>query len=226
MMARLHEAGDGMAESTGTGSAPSADGGDASADPRYPAAFQRGYDGREPERRSSGEERLRRKRPSPVVANRPQSPREDGPRNEAVRRIGAVLPTGATAPTDRNDGPLRPARAPEPGAVSDGKQPEVLPAAPDDQGAAGARSPVEHPVSTRRLSGSLAVVGAVCIALGLLALWRSSQTWFDYRPSQGAFGPEQYLRVLSESAVTPCLTVGLVALGLAVVLPLLRAARR
>ncbi|QHC69477.1 hypothetical protein [Rathayibacter sp. VKM Ac-2801] len=255
-MARLHEAGDGMARSTGANGSPRESGGtdEGGTDPRYHAGFQRGYDGREAERRGSGEERLR----SPVLSGgatgtgRSVDRRGGGsaPEREDVRSAGGSTsplrssrrsaPEGARAAVRAVPAPAEPT-APRPAepSVPRPNEPTVpLPAEPDsaprdaapDSGDGRDATDADHDarsaVSTRRIAGALAVVGAVSVLLGLLALWHSSHSWYDYSPSQSAFGPEQYLRVLSDNAIGPFLTVGLIALGLAVVAPLLRAPRR
>ncbi|WP_146086399.1 hypothetical protein [Rathayibacter sp. AY1B8] len=254
MMARLHEAGDGMARSTGADGSPRESGGtdEGGTDPRYHAGFQRGYDGREAERRGSGEERLR----SPFLSGgtsgigRSAGRRGGGsaPDQEDVRSVDG--PTGSrvsgrlTAP-ERARAAVRAVPTPAEPTAPRAAEPTVplpteptvpLPTEPDSApGDAAPDSGDRHDapdadprpaVSTRRIAGTLAVVGAVSVLVGLLALWNSSHSWYDYSPSQSAFGPEQYLRVLSDNAIGPFLTVGLIALGLAVVVPLLRAPRR
>ncbi|WP_146084997.1 hypothetical protein [Rathayibacter sp. AY1E4] len=254
MMARLHEAGDGMAQSTGADGSPRESGGtdEGGTDPRYHAGFQHGYDGREAERRGSGEERLR----SPFLSGgaagtRRSAGRRGGrsaPEHEDVRSVGG--PTGSRAsgrrtaperersavravPTPAEPTAPRPAEPtvplPTEPTVPLPTEPDSAPgdAAPDSGDRHDATDTDPRPaVSTRRIAGTLAVVGAVSVLVGLLALWNSSHSWYDYSPSQSAFGPEQYLRVLSDNAIGPFLTVGLIALGLAVVVPLLRAPRR
>jgi hypothetical protein len=254
MMARLHEAGDGMARSTGADGSPRESGGtdEGGTDPRYHAGFQRGYDGRGAERRGSGEERLRSPFLSGGAAGTGRSAGRRGggsaPEHEDVRSVGG--PTGSrvsgrfTAP-ERARAAVRAVPTPAEPTAPRPAEPTVplpteptvpLPAEPDSApGDAAPDSGARHDatdadprpaVSTRRIAGALAVVGAVSVLVGLLALWNSSHSWYDYSPSQSAFGPEQYLRVLSDNAIGPFLTVGLIALGLAVVVPLLRAPRR
>ncbi|WP_181073409.1 hypothetical protein [Rathayibacter sp. AY1A3] len=253
MMARLHEAGDGMARSTGADGSPRESGGtdEGGTDPRYHAGFQRGYDGREAERRGSGEERLRSPFLSGGAAGTGRSAGRRGggsaPEHEDVRSVGG--PTGSRAsgrrtarerersavravPTPAEPTAPRPAEPtvplPTEPTVPLPAEPDSAPgdAAPDSGDRHDATGADPRPaVSTRRIAGAVAVVGAVSVLVGLLALWNSSHSWYDYSPSQSAFGPEQYLRVLSDNAIGPFLTVGLIALGLAVVVPLLRAPR-
>ncbi|WP_146084289.1 hypothetical protein [Rathayibacter sp. AY1F6] len=254
MMARLHKAGDGMARSTGADGSPRESGGtdEGGTDPRYHAGFQRGYDGREAERRGSGEERLR----SPFLSggtsgigrsagrrggasapdqedvrsvDGPTGSRVSGRRTAPERARAAVraVPTPAEPTAPRPAEPTVP--LPTEPTVPLPTEPDSAPgdAAPDSGDRRDAPEADPRPaVSTRRIAGTLAVVGAVSVLVGLLALWNSSHSWYDYSPSQSAFGPEQYLRVLSDNAIGPFLTVGLIALGLAVVVPLLRAPRR
>ncbi|PPI27245.1 hypothetical protein [Rathayibacter sp. AY1B5] len=247
-----------MARSTGADGSPRESGGtdECGTDPRYHAGFQRGYDGREAERRGSGEERLR----SPFLtggaatAERSAVRRAGGsaPEQEDVRSVGG--PTGSRAPgrrtaPERARAAVRAVPAPAEPTAPRPSEPSVplpteptvpLPAEPDsaprdaapdsgdrrDATDADLDSGISTAFPTRRIAGALAVVGAVSVLIGLLALWHSSHSWYDYSPSQDEFGPEQYLRVLSDNAIGPCLTVGLVALGLSVVVPLLRAPRR
>ncbi|WP_146082876.1 hypothetical protein [Rathayibacter sp. AY1F4] len=252
-MARLHGAGDGMARSTGADGSPRESGGtdEGGTDPRYHAGFQRGYDGREAERRGSGEERLR----SPFLSGGtsgigrsagrrgggsasdqedvrsvggPTGSRVSGRRTAPERARAAVraVPTPAEPTAPRPAEPTAP--LPTEPTVPLPTEPDSAPgdAAPDSGDRHDAPDADHRPaVSTRRIAGALAVVGAVSVLVGLLALWNSSHSWYDYSPSQSAFGPEQYLRVLSDNAIGPFLTVGLIALGLAVVVPLLRAPR-
>ncbi|WP_146083450.1 hypothetical protein [Rathayibacter sp. AY1H2] len=254
MMARLHEAGDGMARSTGADGSPRESGGtdEGGTDPRYHAGFQRGYDGRGAERRGSGEERLRSPFLSGGAAGTGRSAGRRGggsaPEHEDVRSVGG--PTGSrvsgrlTAP-ERARAAVRAVPTPAEPTAPRPAEPTVplpteptvpLPAEPDSAprdaapGSGDRRDATDADprpaVPFRRIAGALGVVGAVSVLVGLLALWNSSHSWYDYSPSQSAFGPEQYLRVLSDNAIGPFLTVGLIALGLAVVVPLLRAPRR
>ncbi|PPH21988.1 hypothetical protein C5C99_05475 [Rathayibacter sp. AY1C4] len=243
-----------MARRTGADGSPRESGGtdEGGTDPRYHAGFQRGYDGREAERRGSGEERLRSPFLSGGAAGTGRSAGRRGglsaPEHEDVRSVGG--PTGSRAsgrrtaperersavravPTSAEPTAPRPA---EPTVPLPTEPTVPLPAEPDSAPGDAAPDSGDHrdatdadprpAVSTRRIAGALAVVGAVSVLVGLLALWNSSHSWYDYSPSQSAFGPEQYLRVLSDNAIGPFLTVGLIALGLAVVVPLLRAPRR
>ncbi|PPI42198.1 hypothetical protein C5D50_00985 [Rathayibacter sp. RFBD1] len=246
-----------MARSTGADGSPRESGGtdEGGTDPRYHAGFQRGYDGREAERRGSGEERLRSPFLSGGAAGTGRSAVRRGggsaPDQEDVRSVGG--PTGSrvsgrrTAP-ERARAAVRAVPTPAEPTAPRPAEPTVplpteptvpLPAEPDpaprdaapdsgdrrDATDADTGPDTRPAVPTRRIAGALGVVGAVSVLVGLLALWNSSHSWYDYSPSQSAFGPEQYLRVLSDNAIGPFLTVGLIALGLAVVVPLLRAPR-
>ncbi|PPG12876.1 hypothetical protein C5D36_14430 [Rathayibacter sp. AY1C6] len=142
--------------------------------------------------------------PAEPTAPRPAEPTAPRPAEPTV-----PLPTEPTVPLS-----AEPDSAPRDAAPGSGDRRDATDADP------------RPAVPTRRIAGALGVVGAVSVLVGLLALWNSSHSWYDYSPSQSAFGPEQYLRVLSDNAIGPFLTVGLIALGLAVVVPLLRAPRR
>ncbi|NRD08846.1 hypothetical protein [Rathayibacter agropyri] len=205
-----------MAESTGAEGSPSNNEG--RTDLRYHPAFQRGYSARDSERPTGSVEQSRRPRETGSTGA-PSGATSDSSahRSSAADRPAAEVPGRFPSARLANAAPANPAAAPaaEPAAPN--------PAAPDP---AADASPAAPPRASRRIAGALAGVGAAFTVLGLLALWRSSQSWYDYSPSQGVFGPEQYLRVLSDNAIGPCLTVGLVALGLAVIVPLLTAVRR
>lgn len=200
-----------MAESTGAEGSPSNNEG--RTDLRYHPAFQRGYSARDSERPTGSVEQSRRPRETGSTGA-PSGATSDSSahRSSAADRPAAEVPGRFPSARLANAAPANPAAAPA-----------ADPAAPDP---ATDASPVAPPHASRRIAGALAGVGAAFTVLGLLALWRSSQSWYDYSPSQGVFGPEQYLRVLSDNAIGPCLTVGLVALGLAVIVPLLTAVRR
>lgn len=172
-------------------------------DPRYHAAYQRGYSGPAPERLDREQELFRRPR---RAGGRPQRPVAEPPETRPA-------PSGQESPFAALS------------FVPD-ETPASLPDAPADPGAQPGAAPAAATFDTRRVSLTLAAVGGVLVAVGLLALWRSAQSWYSSSPIQDTFGVEQYLRELTNNLMGPCLTVGLLALCFAVVVPLVRAVRR
>ncbi|KQQ03615.1 MULTISPECIES: hypothetical protein [unclassified Rathayibacter] len=184
-------------------------------DPRYHAAYQRGYDGPEPERLTRAEERFRR-------------PRRDG--GGAARSVAEpVVPQPPEARPERESpfAALSFVADQTPSPLADQARPLLAgtPVDPDVPPVPGP-APTAALFATRRVSLTLAAVGTVLIAVGLLTLWRSAQSWYSSSPIQNTFGVEQYLRELTNTLTGPCLTVGLVALCFSVLVPLVRAVRR
>lgn len=196
-------------------------------DPRYHAAYQRGYEGPAPERSTREEERFRRprrtdgrsRRPAaepvaePSGAERPAPPEQESPfaALSFVTDETPTLPAGA---------------APLAGATPPGTAPLADSAADPEGEASSVPAPIAATFDLRRMSLTLAAIGGVLVAVGLLALWRSAQSWYSSSPIQDTFGVEQYLRELTNGVIQPSLTVGLVALCCSVVVPLVRAVRR
>lgn len=172
-------------------------------DPRYHSAYQRGYSGPAPERLDREQELFRRPR---RAGGRPQRP---------VAEPAEARP----APTSQESPFAALSFVPD-------ETPTPLAGTSVDADAPPEAAPAAASFDTRRVSLTLAAVGGVLVAVGLLALWRSAQSWYSSSPIQDTFGVEQYLRELTSSLMGPCLTVGLLALCSAVVVPLVRAVRR
>lgn len=225
-----------MTQSTGAERSPAGGGGldESGTDPRYHAGFQRGYRGRDTERRTGGEERLRSSLSAGRAANEQPARQWAAPSlkdasgalgaRQATPMIPSAVPEKQALPLDPTGSAGQSVPTPTQSTVPQAAEPAAPLAA--EPGAVADDVPAGPVLPVGRAAGVLAVVGAVIVLLGLLSLWNSSQSWYDYSPVQSVFGPEQYLRVLTDNAIGPFLTVGLTALALAVVLPLLRAPRR
>lgn len=160
---------------------------DAGTDPRYHAAFQRGYDGPAPERGAKAEERFRRPRRRDAAATRPRTtalPTSE-PVLDPIRALGfeAPIERTATLPTDVD----------EAAAEESGTEPEV---------------PVRSALDVRVPLG-LAVMGAVLLAVGVVLLWSSSSAYYF----DNGTTTEQFLRGLGNVLPGPMITVGLVSVG-------------
>lgn len=185
-------------------------------DPRYHAAYQRGYDGPAPELRSREEERFRRPRRPGVRSTRAAEPTVEAARPapaEKEAQVGSL----SSAPD-----PL--GAAPQAGGVEElasveeqHDEPPVEPVPPVDPAAVG-------PIAFR-VPATLTVVGVVLVPLGLIALWWSMYTSYTSSTVYESLQPEQYLRMLVQFVSGPMLTVGLVSLAAAVVVQAVRRAR-
>jgi len=168
-------------------------------DPRFHAAYQRGYQGPTPEVRRREEEAYRR-------------PRRAGGR---VARVDPDLRVEAAEPGSPFAGlEFAPHRAEletaEDRAVEEKPQAEA-PA-------------VVRPLG-RRVPLTLAVAGLVLIPLGLAALWSSTLAIYTTSTVYERLGYDQYLRLLLQFSATPLLTVGLASLAAAVVVQAVRRSR-
>jgi hypothetical protein len=180
-------------------------------DPRYHAAYQRGYSGPAPERLDREQELFRRPR---RAGGRSQRPVAEPVAPEARPALPSQESSFAALSSVPDETPTLLADTPaEAGAEHD---------AGAQQDAASAAATFD----TRRVSLTLAAIGGVLVVVGLLALWRSAQSWYSSSPIQDTFGVEQYLRELTNNLMGPCLTVGLLALCFSVLVPLVRAVRR
>lgn len=178
-------------------------------DPRYPAAYQRGYDGPVPERLTRTEERFRRPRRSEIAA--PARTRRDG---------------RETRPTPEPALALEPALAPELETAEPTPEAPVALRAHQDDSAAGASQPAAREPLGRRVPATLVLLGAVLTAFGAFALWWAVDSAYGYTMSVDGVDPEQYTRLVLQFTGAPALTVGLLAFGAAAVAQAFRASRR
>ncbi|TDX77530.1 hypothetical protein EDF35_3045 [Rathayibacter sp. PhB151] len=168
-------------------------------DPRFHAAYQRGYQGPAPEVRRREEEAYRRpRRASGRVQRADPSPRVESAEPESPLAGLSFVPDPADveAAEDRSVAEERPAATPA----------------------------VVRPLG-RRVPLTLAVAGLVLIPLGLAALWWSTLASYTNNVVYERLEPEQYLRMLLGFVASPALTVGLLALAAAVVLQAVRRSR-
>ncbi|ROP48682.1 hypothetical protein EDF44_2801 [Rathayibacter sp. PhB185] len=183
---RVHEAGAVMVDSSRT-------------DPRFHAAYQRGYQGPAPEVRRREEDAYRRPRRAGVRV----------PHVDPSPRVEAAEPESPLAALSS---------APEPAAVE----------AAEDQDVAETPQP-EAPKAVRplgrRVPLTLAIAGVVLIPLGLAALWWSTLAIYTTSTVYERLEYEQYVRLLLQFSATPLLTVGFTSLAAAVVVQAVRRSR-
>ena len=172
---------------------------DAGTDPRYHAAFQRGYDGPAPERGAKAEERFRRPRRRDAAATRPRTTAL--PTSEPV--LDPIRTLGFEAQAERT------AAAPEP-----------LPSLPQDDSDERPTEPEEKPWSALdfRVPLVLAAMGVLFVVIGVSVLWSGSSMVYY---SDGS--PTDQLMMLVGSFVPgPAITVGTLSLGAAVAVKAVR----
>ncbi|SMH44539.1 hypothetical protein SAMN06295885_2382 [Rathayibacter oskolensis] len=160
-------------------------------DPRYHAAYQRGYEGPAPERLTRAEERFRRPRRGEPGREMRGEPRAEIPVLRDRRAVRSEPAPALVPPTDEVEVTL------------------ALPA----------------PTLGRRVPITLAIIGAVLVPFGSIALWWATNSEFGYTTYVDGVDPEQYLRLVLQYTSTPALTVGLLSLSAAVVAQALRAQR-
>lgn len=177
-------------------------------DPRYPAAYQRGYEGTALEVAPRGQERFRRPLRSAPAAESSALPDRAPARGDAgAADVGVgVRParaSGLGAPTD-------PASSLPTGAVEVEED--------DPEGVASETSARPGPASLTRISIALAVMGAVLLLIGIVLLWDAASMVYTGNGTEF----EQFTRALIGSFIGPSITIGLLAIGGAIAL---RAAR-
>ncbi|MWV58624.1 hypothetical protein [Rathayibacter sp. VKM Ac-2754] len=173
-----------MAESTETS---------ARTDPRFHAAYQRGYDGPEPERLTRAEERFRRpRRGEAEEERRRQEPPAEAPRiPERWREVR--VPPESSEPLPAPELP-----APEP-------EPELEERAETDRA---------RPSAASRTAIALAVMGALFLVVGAATLWTANASaYYDT-----VTGPEQFFRAVLMYVPGPGITIGLLSIGGAITL--------
>jgi hypothetical protein len=166
-------------------------------DPRYHAAFQRGYDGPAPERGAKAEERFRRPRRGDEAAARPRTtvlPTSE-PVLDPARSLGFEAPAERTATLPAEELSERPIEDPVANA-----EPEWSPL--------DVRVPVV-----------LVVMGVLLLVLPLAFVWSSSSVVYGGSGSAG----DQVLMYFFNFLPGPSITVGLLSIGAALAL---RVARR
>ncbi|NQX16450.1 hypothetical protein [Rathayibacter sp. VKM Ac-2857] len=168
-------------------------------DPRFDAAYQRGYQGPAPEVRRREEEAYRRPRwPGGRVARVDPSPRVEAAEPESPFAGLSFVPDPAEFEAAEDREVEEKARAEAPAAV--------------------------RPIG-RRVPVTLAVAGLVLIPLGLASLWWSTLAIYTTSTVYEQLGYDQYLRLLLQFSATPLLTVGLASLAAAVVVQAVRRSR-
>ncbi|KQQ08470.1 hypothetical protein [Rathayibacter sp. Leaf296] len=172
---------------------------DAGTDPRYHAAFQRGYDGPAPERGAKAEERFRRPRRRDAAATRLRT---------------TALPTSEPV--------LDPIRALgfEPPAERTATAPEPLPSLPQDDLDERPTEPEEKPWSAldKRVPLALAVLGAVLVLLGSFAMVAN----VGYGVTGVQTQADQFRSYVFQLLSAPAVTVGLVTVGAAIAVKAVR----
>jgi hypothetical protein len=168
-------------------------------DPRFHAAYQRGYQGPAPEVRRREEDAYRR-------------PRRAGGR---ATRVDPGPPLEVAEP----ESPLAAlSSVPEPVGVEAAEERDVA-----------EKPQVEAPAAVRpigrRVPVTLAVAGLVLIPLGLATLWWSTLAIYATTPVYERLEYEQYVRLLLQFSAPPLLTVGLASLAAAVVVQAVRRSR-
>lgn len=177
-------------------------------DPRYHAAFQRGYQkpasrdepvpGGEPARR---DEVLLRRQPGASARTVPvpvePSTAEAGLDTAAAAGFDEKSRGVGASPGEPHDSPLDAAARPS--------RPALL--------------------LDRRLPMTLAVVGVVLVLVSLLALWWGTTLWYSSAIRIEGLTPDQYLRILLTFVIPAGLTVGLLSLCAAIVVQAVRSSR-
>ena len=179
-----------MADSTGT-------------DPRFDAAYQRGYRGPAPEVRSREEEAYRRPR------------RESGRPSRVV--VEAAAPSRAGEPARSESASI--ALDSVAGAESEQESTE------ERAEARSADVPTAVRPLGRRVPLTLALAGLVLTPLGGAAVWWSTLAAYTTSTVYERLEYQQYLRLLTQFGATPLLTVGLASLAAAVVVQAVRRSR-
>ncbi|QHC65708.1 hypothetical protein GSU68_03325 [Rathayibacter sp. VKM Ac-2759] len=162
-------------------------------DPRYHAAYQRGYAGPEPERLTRAEERFRRPRRGESAESGEAAPETAAPRLPERRREVRV-------PDEPRE---------EPPAV------EPLLAEPpheDEDEPDGARPAPASPAADTRVPLALAVMGALLLMIGAALFWiGTTAVYYD-----AATPAEQFVRNLVSFLPGPAITTGLLSIGAAI----------
>lgn len=168
-------------------------------DPRFHAAYQRGYQGPAPEVRRREEEAYRR-----------------------PRRAGGRVPRADPSPRVESAEPESPfaglSFVPDPADVEAAEERDVA-EKPQPEAPAAVR-----PLG-RRVPLTLAIAGVVLIPLGLATLWWSTLEIYTTTTVYERLEYEQYVRLLLQFSATPLLTVGLASLAAAVVVQAVRRSR-
>ncbi|MCM6763124.1 hypothetical protein NB037_11920 [Rathayibacter sp. ZW T2_19] len=165
-------------------------------DPRYHAAFQRGYDGPAPERGARAEARFRRPGRREEAAPRPRTavlPTTE-PVLDPVRSLGVAPPVERTAslPAESEDEPPQEAEGTEPPSWR----------------ATDVRVPL-----------ALVVMGVLLIVLGAVVIWSGSSIMY----SGASTASERFAMYVVNFVPGPAVTVGLLSIGAALAV---RAVRR
>ncbi|WKK70525.1 hypothetical protein Q0F99_11715 [Rathayibacter oskolensis] len=158
-------------------------------DPRYHAAYQRGYAGPEPERLTRSEERFRRPRRGESVESGRAEPITPPPRRPERWREVRV-------PAEQTEAP--PALEPQP--------PHEDPPEPDEARPASA--------ADTRVPLVLAAMGALLLVIGAALMWTAAGSVYYDSGTEA----EQFARALLTVVPGPAITIGLIALGAAIAL--------